>query len=68
VLRQGPYPSQLLFGTNGRFGVGLTCWTLDRFGQVYTLEKVLRVKKDPASGMAFLDEAMKVRRFPFSNF
>lgn len=35
---------------------------LGRLAQVYTLEKVLRVKKDPASGMAFLDEAMKVRR------
>lgn len=28
--------------------------------QVYTLEKVLRVKKDPATQTPFLDEAMKV--------
>ncbi|CDZ96191.1 Predicted Golgi transport complex 1 protein [Phaffia rhodozyma] len=28
--------------------------------KVYILEKVLKVKKDPASGVAFLDEAMKV--------
>jgi hypothetical protein len=29
--------------------------------QVYTLEKVLKLKKDPVSQMVFLDEAMKVR-------
>ena len=28
--------------------------------QVYTLEKVLKVKKDTVSQMVFLDEAMKV--------
>lgn len=30
------------------------------FIQVYTLEKVLKVKKDPVSQALFLDEAMKV--------
>ena len=29
--------------------------------QVYTLEKVLKLKKDTGSGTMFLDEAMKVR-------
>ena len=29
--------------------------------QVYTLEKVLKVKKDTVSQTVFLDEAMKVR-------
>jgi hypothetical protein len=29
--------------------------------QVYTLERVLKLKKDPVSGVMFLDEAMKVR-------
>ena len=29
--------------------------------QVYTLEKVLMVKKDPVTQVVFLDEAMKVR-------
>jgi conserved oligomeric Golgi complex subunit COG5-like protein len=28
--------------------------------QVYTLEKVLKLKKDPISQIVFLDEAMKV--------
>ena len=28
---------------------------------MYTLEKVLRLKKDPGTGVMFLDEAMKVR-------
>ena len=28
--------------------------------QVYTLEKVLKLKKDPVSQIVFLDEAMKV--------
>ena len=28
--------------------------------QVYTLEKVLKLKKDPVSQIIFLDEAMKV--------
>ena len=28
--------------------------------QVYTLEKVLKMKKDPISQVVFLDEAMKV--------
>lgn len=28
--------------------------------QVYTLEKVLNLKKDPLSGVSFLDEALKV--------
>lgn len=28
---------------------------------MYTLEKVLKLKKDPGSGVMFLDEAMKVR-------
>ena len=34
----------------------------DGFGntQVYTLEKVLKMKKDTVSGINFLDEAMKV--------
>lgn len=30
------------------------------FHQVYTLEKVLKIKKDTVSGINFLDEAMKV--------
>ena len=38
------------------FGAGLDC--CDR--QVYTLEKVLKLKKDPVSQIVFLDEAMKV--------
>lgn len=29
--------------------------------QVYTLERVLKLKKDPGTGVMFLDEAMKVR-------
>ena len=29
--------------------------------QVYTLEKVLKLKKDTGTGTMFLDEAMKVR-------
>ena len=29
--------------------------------QVYTLEKVLKLKKDTGTGAMFLDEAMKVR-------
>ena len=38
------------------FVAGLEC--SDR--QVYTLEKVLKLKKDPVSQIVFLDEAMKV--------
>jgi len=30
---------------------------------VYTLEKVLKMKKDTVSGINFLDEAMKVINF-----
>jgi hypothetical protein len=29
--------------------------------KVYTLERVLKLKKDPGTGAMFLDEAMKVR-------
>jgi hypothetical protein len=32
---------------------------------VYTLEKVLKMKKDTVSGINFLDEAMKARTFYF---
>ena len=36
--------------------------------KVYTLEKVLRLKRDPVTDVVFLDEAMKVKlyicRFP----
>ncbi len=38
------------------FGAGLDCCN----PQVYTLEKVLKLKKDPVSQIVFLDEAMKV--------
>lgn len=41
-----------------------TLFKLDLNGygaQVYTLEKVLKLKKDPISQIVFLDEAMKVR-------
>jgi hypothetical protein len=38
------------------FNVGLN----DSDAQVYTLEKVLKLKKDPISQIIFLDEAMKV--------
>lgn len=37
-------------------GAGVDCCDL----QVYTLEKVLKLKKDPVSQIVFLDEAMKV--------
>lgn len=45
---------------------GKTCvrfLDIDRNGygpQVYSLEKVLKMKKDPISQIVFLDEAMKV--------
>ena len=29
--------------------------------KVYTLEKVLKIKRDPVTEVVFLDEAMKVR-------
>jgi len=29
--------------------------------QVYALEKVLKIKKDPVTQVLFMDEAMKVR-------
>ena len=38
------------------FEADLDCCDL----QVYTLEKVLKLKKDPVSQIVFLDEAMKV--------
>ena len=37
-------------------GAGVNCCDL----QVYALEKVLKLKKDPVSQIVFLDEAMKV--------
>lgn len=40
----------------GNLNVGLTGYD----AQVYTLEKVLKLKKDPISQIVFLDEAMKV--------
>lgn len=40
----------------GNLNVGLN----DYDAQVYTLEKVLKLKKDPISQIVFLDEAMKV--------
>lgn len=40
----------------GNLNVGLNGYD----AQVYTLEKVLKLKKDPISQIVFLDEAMKV--------
>jgi hypothetical protein len=35
--------------------------------QVYTLEKVLKIKKDPVTQIDFLDDVMKVFRFILSS-
>ena len=40
----------------------IECWINK---QVYTLEKVLKLKKDTGTGVMFLDEAMKVSRLVY---
>ena len=46
-------------GRYSRFELRIDSFT----GKVYTLEKVLNLKKDPTTGISFLDESMKVHFF-----